>query len=82
MMMKAKTLLGVILFATVSLCTRAQGVVSQFVCFSPESDGVSLANATIGYSQQEYEGVKIAIKNLQNDGYSQPAVRRAACDEL
>ena len=65
--MKAKTLLGVILFATVSLCTQAQSVVSQFVCFSPESDGVSLANATIGYSQQEYEGVKMAIRSLQSD---------------
>ena len=65
--MKAKTLLGVILFATVSLCTRAQNVVPQFVSFSPESDGVSLVNATIGYSQQEYEGVKMAIRSLQAD---------------
>ena len=65
--MKVRSLLGIILFVAVSLCTRAQGVLPQFVSFSPESDGVSLVNATIGYSQQEYEGVKMAIQNLQED---------------
>ena len=65
--MKVKSLFGIILFVAVSLCTRAQGVLPQFVSFSPESDGVSLVNATIGYSQQEYEGVKMAIQNLQED---------------
>ena len=67
MNMKVKSLFGIILFVAVSLCTRAQGVLPQFVSFSPESDGVSLVNATIGYSQQEYEGVKMAIQNLQED---------------
>ena len=67
MNMKVRSLLGIILFVAVSLCTRAQGVLPQFVSFSPESDGVSLVNATIGYSQQEYEGVKMAIQNLQED---------------
>ena len=65
--MKVKSLFGIILFVAVSLCTRAQGVLPQFVSFSPESDGVSLVNATIGYSQQEYEGVKMAIQNLRED---------------
>ena len=65
--MKVRTLLGVILFVAVSLCTRAQGVVEQFVSFSPEADGVSLADATIGYSEQDYEGVKMAIENLRED---------------
>ena len=65
--MKAKTLLGIVVFIAVSLCVRAQSVVPQFVSFSPETDGVSLVNATIGYSQQEYEGVKMAIQNLRED---------------
>ena len=64
--MKVKTLLGIVLLA-VSLCSRAQSVVPQFVSFSQETDGVSLVNATIGYSQQEYEGVKMAIQNLRED---------------
>ena len=65
--MKAKSLFGIILFVAVSLCIRAQNVVPQFVSFSPEADGVSLADATISYSQQEYEGVKMAIENLRDD---------------
>jgi len=39
----------------------------QFVTFSSQPDAISLAGATIGYSTQEYEGVKIAISNLQTD---------------
>ncbi len=39
----------------------------QFVTFSSQPDAISLADATIGYSTQEYEGVKIAISNLQTD---------------
>ena len=67
MMMKAKLLFWVIILVTVSLCTRAQSQLPQFVSFSPEADGVSLADATIGYSEQEYEGVKMAIENLRDD---------------
>ena len=66
-MMKAKTLIGIVLFLAVALGVQAQSVVPQFVSFSPEADGVSLADATIGYSQQEYEGVKMAIQNLRDD---------------
>ena len=66
-MMKAKTLIGIVLFLAVSLGVRAQSVVPQFVSFSQEADGVSLADATIGYSEQEYEGVKMAIQNLRED---------------
>ena len=65
--MKAKTLIGIVLFLAVSLGVRAQSVVPQFVSFSQEADGVSLADATIGYSEQEYEGVKMAIQNLRED---------------
>ena len=39
----------------------------QFVSFSSQPDAISLSGATIGYSSQEYEGVKIAIRNLQAD---------------
>ena len=66
-MKKAKTLLGIVLFVAVSLGVRAQNVVPQFVSFSQEADGVSLADATIGYCAEEYEGVKLAIENLRED---------------
>ena len=66
-MMKAKMLWCVVLFVAVSLGVRAQSVVPQFVSFSQEADGVSLADATIGYSAEEYEGVKMAIENLRED---------------
>ena len=39
----------------------------QFVTFSPQKGAVRIQKGTISFSQQEYEGVKIAIKNLQND---------------
>ena len=62
-----KNILGVCLLVIVSLCTRAQGMIPQFVSFSPETEGISLASAAIGFSQQEDEGVKIAARNLQTD---------------
>ncbi len=66
-MMKSKSLLCVVLFVAVSFGVRAQNVVPQFVSFSQEADGVSLADATIDYSAEEYEGVKMAIENLRED---------------
>ncbi len=39
----------------------------QFISFSQKPGAVSLANATIGYSETDDEGVKIAIRNLQAD---------------
>ena len=39
----------------------------QFISFSQKPGAVSLANATIGYSDSDDEGVKIAIRNLQAD---------------
>ena len=47
------------------LCTAHAA--QQFVSFSSQSDAISLTGATIGYSSQENEGVKIAIRNLQAD---------------
>ena len=39
----------------------------QFVSFVKQADAVSITNASISYSENEYEGVKIAIQNLQSD---------------
>ena len=39
----------------------------QFISFSQQPGAVSLVNATIGYSDNDDEGVKIAIRNLQAD---------------
>jgi len=39
----------------------------QFVVFTPETDAVRLAEGTIRYSEADYEGVKMAISNLQAD---------------
>ncbi len=39
----------------------------RFVSFVKQTDAVSITNATISYSENEYEGVKIAIQNLQSD---------------
>ena len=53
-----------LLFVISILAARAA---EQFVTFSAQPDVLPLAGATIGYSQQEYEGVVIAIRNLQTD---------------
>ena len=39
----------------------------RFVVFEPHSDALSLKTVSISFSEQEYEGVKMAISNLQND---------------
>ena len=39
----------------------------QFISFSPKEGAVSLSNATIVYSDQDYEAVKIAIRSLHTD---------------
>ena len=62
-----RLLLLVWCLAAISQGISAQPSKSEIVGFSPDSDGVPLVHATIGYSQQEDEGVKIAIRNLQND---------------
>lgn len=38
-----------------------------FVTFTPRADALALSGASIGYAQQEDEGVKMAIRNLQQD---------------
>lgn len=52
------------------LCMTTLGMLhaaERFVTFTPQTDALPLSNATIGYSEQEYEGVKIAVGNLQAD---------------
>ena len=38
-----------------------------FVTFAPQADAIALKGAAVSFSEQEYEGVKMAIRNLQND---------------
>ena len=61
--MKKRLFILALMIAQMSLLSAAE----QFVVFTPQADAISLKDATIGYSTQEYEGVKIAIKNLQAD---------------
>ena len=56
-----------ILFLIALLCLTTVQAAEQFVSFVKQADAINITNATIGYSENEYEGVKIAIKNLQTD---------------
>lgn len=49
------------------MCLTMVQAAEQFVSFVKHADAVNITNATIGYSENEYEGVKIAIRNLQTD---------------
>lgn len=49
------------------MCITLVQAAEQFVSFVKQADAVCITNATIGYSETEYEGVKIAIRNLQTD---------------
>lgn len=62
--MRRKTI--AVLFAFVGLCNPIFAA-EPFITFTPQADALSLRGATIGYSQQEYEGVKMAIQNLRED---------------
>ena len=52
-----------VLFATCSWIQAAK----PFISFVPQTEALSLRGATIVYSEQEYEGVKMAIENLRED---------------
>ena len=58
------TIIALLALFAVSAAGRAA---EPFVTFTPQADALPLKGATIGFSQQEYEGVKIAIRNLQTD---------------
>lgn len=53
------------LVAITSLCIVQ--ATEPFITFSPQPDALALKGATISFSEQEYEGVKIAIENLKTD---------------
>ena len=55
-----------LLFAVVSSLTSAQAA-DRFVKFESQPEAIALKGATIGYSDQDYEAVKIAIRSLQDD---------------
>ena len=55
-----------LLFTCFALC-HVTLAAEPFVMFTPHPDALSLKGATIGYSDQEYEGVKMAIENLRED---------------
>ncbi|MBQ6800030.1 MAG: glycosyl hydrolase 115 family protein, partial [Bacteroidaceae bacterium] len=58
-----KLIVSLIALSCITLVQAAE----QFVSFVKQADAVCITNATIGYSETEYEGVKIAIRNLQTD---------------
>ena len=59
-----KTIIALLALFAVSAAGHAA---EPFVTFTPQADALPLKGATIGFSQQEYEGVMIAIRNLQTD---------------
>ena len=58
-----KLILSLVALSCITLMQAAE----QFVSFVKQADAVSITHATISYSENEYEGVKIAIQNLQSD---------------
>ena len=58
--------ISVIVAVCLAVCTALRAA-EPFVSFTPQNDALSLKGATIGYSAQEYEGVKMAIQNLRED---------------
>ncbi len=56
--------LSILLLTVFALAMQAA---ESFVSFEPVADGVELTAGTISYSEQDYDGVKIAIGNLKTD---------------
>ena len=57
----------VFLMSLVCFMSHAVQAAERFVTFSPESDALPVHGATISFSDNDYDGVKIAIRNLQSD---------------
>ena len=55
-----------VLFAFLAACNSLLAA-EPFVSFSPQPGSLSLRNATIGYSEEEYDGVKMAVQRLRED---------------
>ena len=56
--------ISVLLFA---LCALVAQAAEPFISFEPVADGIALSAGTISYSDQDFDGVKIAIGNLKTD---------------
>ena len=54
-------LLSLFLFPLASMAAE------PFIVFTPQADALELKAGTISFSEQENEGVKIAIQNLRTD---------------
>ena len=56
-------------FLIVSFCSFTARAAERFVSFNTVNDALLLcpSNGTITYDDNDWEGVKIAIRNLQND---------------
>ena len=57
----------IILSLLVLILATMTRAAERFVVFTPEADAMLLSSGTISYSESDYEGVKIAIRNLQTD---------------
>ena len=57
----------IILSLLVLILATMTRAAERFVVFTPEADAMLLTSGTISYSESDYEGVKIAIRNLQAD---------------
>ena len=57
----------ILLFIAVLIQLSAVQAADRFVTFKPVADALPLATATVSFSDQDYEAVKIAIANLQAD---------------
>ena len=53
-----------------------------FVSFEPVADGIELRQGSISYSEQDFEGVKIAIGNLRTDMQKTSASRELLPSEV
>ncbi|MBO7139640.1 MAG: glycosyl hydrolase 115 family protein [Prevotella sp.] len=58
-----RLVLSLFAFVQIAVLSAAE----PFISFSQQPGAISLANATIGYSDADYEGVKIALRSLQAD---------------
>ena len=57
----------ILLFIAVLIQLSAVQAADRFVTFKPVADALPLATATVSFSDQDYETVKIAVANLQAD---------------
>ena len=55
------------LLLPILLCSLWSKAADTFVSFTAFPDAVSITHATIAYGEGEYEGVKMAVANLQTD---------------